>query len=571
MLSRYNLIIALLIFTATARAVEAPDIILHNGAIYTVNDSQKWAEAVAVTKNKISAVGDDKAILKMAGADTRLIDLDGRMLMPGINDAHIHPFMGGVKDLYECNFSFTAGPAEIKEKIAACVADPDQGDWIIGGQWGSSFFEDNPIESPRQFLDEVSANKYIYLKDDASHNAWLNTKALEHFSINAESVDPEGGTIVREEGTQVPNGILLETAAINIDRRLPVPTKAKATKAILYVQDMLLAYGITGIKEARTPDIALQAYHELERDGKLKLNIATSLETPYGARAVPLDVDAYTQKRAQYQSPHVHTAFIKIFMDGVPTPSRTAKMLTPYLPDDKHGADYTGSMHLTEDMLTTDLQTLDKAGFTVKIHTAGDGSVHTTLNAIERVRRSNGNSGLMFELAHAGYISPADLPRFAALNAAPDFSPYLWHPSSIINAIMIAVGERGAHYWPTKDLLRERAIIIAGSDWPAAVPSANPWVGIEAMVTRHDPYEKVPGSLWHEQAVTLEQALKIFTLNGARAMRLDGRLGSIEVGKEANMIVLQKNLFRIAVDEIADTKVDLTFFEGELVHGRIAR
>ena len=568
---RHTAIVFFLLLTATVKAADAPDLILHNAAVYTVNPMQKWAEAVAVTKGLISAVGDNATVLKLADTDTQLMDLEGRMLMPGINDAHIHPVMGGMKELYECNFPFTAKPAEIQQTIAACVADPNMGEWIVGGQWDSGFFDNHPLESPRRFLDEVSADKYVFLSDDASHNAWLNSKALEYFSITADSIDPPGGRIVRKAGTQVPNGVLLETAAIRLERRLPVHTRAKAMQAILYVQDRLLSYGVTGIKEARTSDIALQAYQSLERQGKLKLNIATSLQTPYGPRGAPLAVDAYLDKRKEFQSPHVHTAFIKIFMDGVPTPSRTAKMLAPYLPDEKHGADYTGALHLGEDMLATDLKALDEAGFTVKIHTAGDGSVSTALDAIEQVRRANGRSGLMFELAHAGFIAPADIPRFSALNVAADFSPYLWHPSPIIDAVLSAVGERGRHYWPTRDLLADKATIIAGSDWPAAVPSANPWVGIEAMVTRTDPYAQVPGRLWPEQAIDLAQVLAIFTLNGAHAMRLDDKLGVIEAGKAATMIVLERNLFQIPPDEIADTKVVLTFFEGEIVHPQAGR
>ncbi len=566
---RYALFVISLVFsTSTPAAATAPDLILHNAAIYTVNPVQKWAAAVAITKGKIAAVGDDASILQLAAPDTQVIDLGGRMLMPGINDAHIHPVMGGMKDLYECDFPFTAGPAEIQQTIAACVADPDMGEWIVGGQWDSGFFENHPLESPRRFLDAVSADKYVFLTDDSRHNAWLNSKALAYFSVTAESPDPPGGRIVREAGTEVPNGVLLETAAINLGRRLPVHTREKAMQAILYVQEKLLSYGITAIKEARTTDTTLQAYQALEQQGKLKLNIATSLETPYGARSEPLDVAAYQRKQKQFQSPHVHTAFIKIFMDGVPTPSRTAKMLAPYLPDEKHGADYTGDLHLSEDLLATDLKALDKAGFTVKIHTAGDGSVSVTLDAIEQVRRANGHSGLMFELAHAGFIAQKDIPRFSALNTAADFSPYLWHPSPIIDAILSAVGERGRYYWPTLDLLAAGATIVAGSDWPAAVPSANPWVGIEALVTRADPYGQAAGRLWPEQAANMEQAVEIFTLNGARALRLEDRLGSIEVGKMATMIVLEQNLFQIPVDEIAATEVAMTFFEGELVYRR---
>jgi predicted amidohydrolase YtcJ len=189
------------------------------------------------------------------------------------------------------------------------------------------------------------------------------------------------------------------------------------------------------------------------------------------------------------------------------------------------------------------------------------------LNAIEVARKSLGNSEKRHELAHAGYIHPDDIPRFAELNAVADLCPIIWHPSPIIDAVVSAVGkERGEKYWPTRDLLDANAPILAGSDWPSAVPDANPWPGVEAFVTRRDPRGDAEGALWPEQAISLEEAIEIYTIHGAHAMKMEDRIGSIEAGKLADFIVLERNIFEIPIDEVADTKINQTWFEGKLVY-----
>jgi predicted amidohydrolase YtcJ len=241
-------------------------------------------------------------------------------------------------------------------------------------------------------------------------------------------------------------------------------------------------------------------------------------------------------------------------------------MVDPYLPDQAHGAKFTGGLHIDPALLAQDVTELDKRGFTVKMHAAGDRSVHAALDAVEAARKANGNSGLHHELAHAGFIVPADIPRFAALDAIPDYSPIIWYPSPIIAAVIAAVGERGNHYWPTRSLLDQGALIAAGSDWPAAVPDQNPWVGIEALVTREDPRGLTPGLLWKEEAATLPEAVRIYTWNGARALRLEKQTGSIEVGKSADLVVLDRNLFEVPIRDVGDAQVRTTYFEGKVVY-----
>ena len=542
------------------------DLVLSGGRIYTGDEKEPWVEAVAIKDGLVVARGSTNKILKRAGDQTRRIDLQGRMAMPGIVDAHSHPLSGAIKNLFECNFPFSAGPDEIAAAVKACVGKSgDDEVWIIGGQWDSNFFVDRKIASPRKLLDAVSGDKAVALADDSGHNSWVNTKALKLLGLTAETQDPVGGRIGREADGKTPNGLLEETASQLAEAQALKRPPAQLAAGVAEMQRLLNGFGVTGVKIASTPDEHLEAISIADRSGGLTLHVTTSLWTRYGARSEPLDIDAYKEKRDRYRSENVNTNAVKIFLDGVPTAARTAAMRAPYAPDPKFPENYRGEMHLDETLLAQDVTALDKAGFAVKIHTAGDRSVRRALNAIEKARAANGASGEMHELAHAGYVDPSDIARFKSLNVAPDFSPYIWSPSPIIDSVVQAVGPRGEQYWPTKDLVDAGATIIAGSDWPSAVETPSPWPGLESLVTRQAPGGDFPGALWPEQAVSLEKAIEIFTENNAIALGFSKATGRIEKGAYADIIVLSQNLFEVDPSMISETEVLLTLFKGDIV------
>jgi predicted amidohydrolase YtcJ len=541
------------------------DTVLTNGRIYTVDPGQPWVEAVAIGDGKYWFVGDAEGAVAYIGAETNVIDLAGRMAMPGINETHAHSWQGGTKELFECNFPFTATPDEIAVIVTDCVATNTDSVWISGGQWTSDFFIDNDIGSPREWLDQVSGDKAIYFEDDATHNAWVNSLALELAGIDQYTPDPEGGTFVRDENGE-PNGLVLETAKPVIEAAIPDWTHEQNLAAIMEAVRLANAYGLTGINEARTPPDIAVAYKQLDQEQRLTAWAIINMQTPRGKRDMPFDVSDVVRVAEESASDHVLTNFAKFFLDGIPTDTRTAVMLEPYLTNDAYPEATRGEFLVAPDALTQDLIELDKRGFTAKMHAAGDGSVRAALDAIEQVRRENGSSGMRHEIAHAGYIHPDDVPRFADLNVTVDLSPYLWFPRPIIGAIRSAVGDRADYYWAVKDLLESGANVAAGTDWPSVAESLNPWPGIEALVTRRNPYTNGPEALWPEQAITLEQAIKIFTLNGALAYRLESRTGSVEVGKSAELIVLNQNLFEVPIEQVSETKPLMTFFEGQLVY-----
>jgi predicted amidohydrolase YtcJ len=550
-----------------APEVPAADLVLRGGVVHTVNPLQPIAQAIAVTGTEIVFVGTDKDAEAHIGPSTEVVELDGHLLMPGLVDAHVHPIGGAIKNLYQCNFPFSADPDEVQATVAKCVEDRPDAEWIIGGQWDSGFFDRFDLPSPRSWIDEVSANVAVYLVDDSGHNGWVNSKALELAGVTAETPDPEGGTVGREENG-VPNGILIETAQGLVRDSIPSYSDEQFLNAARYFSDYANEFGITAAKAAAIREPHIAGFYAADRTNTLNVHMATSIRTPYGRRTDPLDYDDIDRIRDEYASTHIDTSFVKIFLDGVPTPARTAAMLSPYVPDEAHGDKFDGGpVHVGLETLTGDLTELDRRGYTVKIHTAGDRSVRIALDAIEATRKTLGDKEKRHELAHAGYIDAVDLSRFAQLNAVADLCPVIWHPSPIIDAVISAVGEeRGERYWPVRDLLDSGAPLLAGSDWPSAVPDANPWSGIEAFVTRRHPHDLADGVLWPEQAITLEEAVEIYTLHGARAMKMEDRIGSIEVGKLADFIVLERNIFEIPIDEVADTKIRQTWFEANLVY-----
>lgn len=564
------LAVAVWVLLLSACAKQAPqpdataDTVVTGGRIYTVDSAQPWAEAVAIRAGKYIYVGNSAGVEAYAGPQTRRIDLQGKMAMPGINDVHSHPWQGGIKVLFGCNFAFSSTPDEIAAIVSQCVQRDPEAQWITGGQWTSDFFKIHDLGSPRKWLDRISGDKAIYFEDDSAHHGWVNSKALALAGVSKDTPDPPGGIFLRDAQGE-PNGIVLEAAKAVIEGVVPEWTHQQNVAALAEAVTRANAIGITGMVEARTPPGVSPAYAELDQQGLLTAYAITDLQTPRGKRDTAMDVAPLIDISERFSSEHVHTRFAKIFLDGVPTGSRSAVMLQPYLLNAEFSEPTTGMLMVTPEVLAEDIAALDSNGFTVKIHTAGDGAVRIALDAIEQVRKRNGPSGLRHELAHAGYIDPADVPRFVELNVTADLSPYLWFPRPIIDAIVGAVGDRAYHYWPIKDLLALGANVGIGSDWPSAAASMNPWPALEGMITRRNPWEDGAQTLWPEQAVSLEQALQIFTRYGARAYRLEHLTGSVEVGKSADLIVLNHDLFKVAPEKISETRPVLTLFEGESV------
>lgn len=541
------------------------DLILTNGRVYTLDDARSWAEAVAIAGGEFTFVGSTAEALEHRGPDTEVRDLEGRMAMPGIYDVHVHPVLGGTEVLLQCLFPPTAGPTEIEETLSACVAaDPDAA-WIEGGRWTSNFFVDHEIGSPREWLDRFSGEVAISLADDTGHNRWVNSRALELAGIDA-STAVKGGEVVLDEQTGEPNGLLLEAAMYPVFQAIPEKTAEQFLRAARESIRTANGFGIVGLKEAGDEGTGVAAYKALADEGALTVHMAASIAIPLVAGTLDLDVDALERLREENRAANLDVDHVKIFLDGVPSIARTAAMLDDYEPEVPGGPSHNGELLVPPEALNAWLQQLDALGVTVNVHTAGDRSVRVALDAVEYAREQNGDSGLMHQLAHTGFVAVEDVPRFAELGAIADMSPAIWYPSLISDSIRAAIGDRADRSWPVRELLDAGAHVIVGSDWPAVIPDMNPWPGMEALVTRADPWGGYPGTLAPEQAVTLEEAIELYTLAGARLLGVESRAGTIAAGKSADLIVLDRNLFEVPVEDVSDTTVELTLYAGEIVH-----
>ena len=550
---------------AGAAATSAADTVYLSGDIYRVDEANSRAEAMAVTDGVIVAVGSDAEIGALAGADTKRVDLGGRMVMPGIHDMHVHPKEAGETHHFQCGFPFSLRIDEIIAKIRECAAATPKGEWIRGGQWAMELLDGEPVPH-RALLDAVTTEHPVYLGDSTVHGAWLNSLALQKLGIDASTPDPNGGTILRDPDSGEPTGVLIDNAAYDVLSELPVYTHAQYETALEWAMLEMNQVGVTTIKDALTDSYGLAAYKRLADAGRLSMKVKASLGWKMSWIDSAEQERSNIERRAEFSADRLDPNFIKIMLDGTP-PTRTAGMLEPYVADEAHGADFLGELIHTPEQLAEDVVYLDAQGLTVKIHATGDRAVRVSLDAFAAARRANGASGLLHEVSHAELIHPDDRPRFKALNVIAELCPILWYPTPLVAWMAQIIGEdRANQFWPIKAMQELGAHQIYGSDWPSVVPDPNPWPGIEAMVSRRDPYGKRPGALWPEQAIDLATTLRIFIINGAVAGKQADRTGSLEVGKAADFIVLDRNLFNIPVEEIGDTQVLLTVIDGAAVY-----
>jgi hypothetical protein len=554
-----------------AMAIEnsSADLVLRNGRIYTLDPAHPWAEALAIRDGKLIFVGSNTDASSLARSSTRAIDLKGAMVMPGLNDVHTHPLLGGRADLYECRFLPTLSIEEMLEVVRADARKAKPGAWIVGGSWGSNFTTTLSSLDTLRALDDASEGHPVLLRDDSVHNRWVNSRAMELAGITSSTLDPEGGVIVRDNASGAPVGLLFESAVgiVELAAKAANPYSVESDVAALArAVEIMNSYGYTGLHDAAASGGVLSAYNRLDHQGKLTAWVVGSMMSEPVGFLDPLVGDELINNRAKYFSAHVMPTFVKIFMDGVPM-SRTSAFIEPYLPDKTHGCCFRGTTNKTLPELARLIAKQESRGLSVKIHCAGDAAVRTALDAFDVVRSFRGGTSLTHHIAHAGFIAPSDIRRFKDLNVVADLSPILWYPNQIIDGIEQAVGERVRQYWPNRSLHEIGVLIATGTDWPV-IPNPDPWSGIEGLITRRDPSGRFDGALWPEQALDLATAIEAYTINPARAMGIAKFTGSLEVGKSADFVVLDRNLFDIAPTDIADTKVLATYFEGRATFDR---
>lgn len=571
-LLRYLLLLCLPAIPAMAQdgsAVRQPgDLVVYNGSIFTSDPALPWVEAFAVKNGHIVARGTSAEIKRWVGPATEAIDLAGQMAMPGLNDAHTHvEWAARELLLYSCQISPYADLDQLIAAVKTCADGKGRDEWIVGQYVSSGLFPQLKQESALKRLDAASGGRPVFLRNDTTHDRWVNSSALRLAGYTPQTPDPKNGIIGRDGATGRLTGILIERPAFEPVEKL-IPQAAKPNfearvKALRFGVQTLNKMGVTAFQDARVGAEEVELYHELDRRGGLsaRANISILVEP-----AAAIDFDKLFVRRKDYRSDHLSLDWAKIYVDGVMV-TRTSLFLEPYLPDKEHGDHFLGKSRMSAEALAAMVTELDRRRIGVKLHVTGDGSVRIALDAIAQARKVNGDSGVIHTLAHPGFVSPDDLPRFKKLRAAIEASPTVWYPSPVLAATVPILGaERTESFWPFKDMLASGALVAGGTDWKTLPAEyCDLWSGIEGMVTRRNPKGYIEGQLGAAQAISLEQALQIYTMGSARAMGIADRTGSIEVGKSADFLILARNIFNAPADDLSETVVKATFLEGRRI------
>ena len=539
---------------AKPAGVEA-DLVLRGGAIYTVDAARSWAEAVAIERGKLVYVGSDAGAQRYVGAKTRVVDLEGKLVLPGLVDSHVHPVDGGI-ELAQCQLSGARTRDEVFETVARCAArDPDAA-WIRGGGWELPLF---PDASPRkEDLDRVVPDRPACLYAADHHSAWLNSRALAVAGITRDTRDPPDGRIERDE-TGEPSGTLREGAMALVARHLPPLSHDEHVRGLRRALELAARFGITSLQDADADDAVLAAYHELDRRGELSARVVAALHVDPSRGAEQIAELIATRDRETGR--RLRATAAKLFVDGV-IESQTAALLEPYL----GRPDHRGMPSFEPKALAALVTGLDGAGFQVHVHAIGDAAVRMSLDAFEAAQRANGRRDLRHQIAHLELIDPADVPRFRRLGVIANFQPLWAYADSYVTELTEPVlgPQRSRWLYPIGSVARSGAVVVGGSDW--SVTSMNPFDAIQVALTRRA-LEAAAGPPWlPEQTLDLATALAAYTINGAYANHQERTTGSIEVGKLADLVVLDRNLFEIAAEEIHRTEVLFTFVEGEEVY-----
>jgi len=543
------------------------DLILHSGKVRTESG---WAEAMAISNGVIERVGTDAEVLDGVSSEGALkIDLAGRVVLPGLHDLHVHPIFAGVRAT-RCRIPQGSSLEETLRIVGEAVASARPGEWVLGGQWDASALGGVPH---RSMLDAIAPDVPVLLEDTSAHSSWANSAALAVAGVTADTPDPEDGIYERDANGE-PTGIQRETASYLLAAVAPTPTQADVEAGLAWSLREMLSYGITSFTEAALGFTAgarteIRAYNALARRGEIKQRVRISI-TWEPSDPEQLEV---IEDRNFYAFGRLKTDGIKIFLDGVPTDSHTAAMLQPYADSvagrDDHASRH-GMLRVAPHVLNEAVARFDRLGLTVKFHAAGDAAVRAALDSIEFARKQNGIGPQMHNVGHCTFVSEADVSRANEIGATFEVSPYLWQPSPICSDIAVAVGpDIIRRVWPIREMLDSNALVVAGSDW-SVVPSVNPWVGIETMVTREEPGGSTE-TFGKEEAITIEEALDIFTVNAARQEGMAETIGRIAPGLLADVIVVDRNPLTVPAREIHATQVDYTIIEGEVVYDRLSR
>jgi len=575
-------------WTDAAIAADLPaDTVYRNGRIYTIDAANTTQQAMAVRDGVIVYVGGDDGIGRFEGADTEVVDLGGRMMMPGLVDAHMHPLSGGL-ELLACNLNYEALTVDqFQARIQGCLdatRDKEPDGWLEVESWFQQNMLPPGTELTHMHLDTLHTRRPILVHSSFGHSTLANARAMELAGITAGTPDPEAGSITHDSAGQ-PTGIFEESAQELFNDLLPEITELERLSAAQTSLEAMAAQGITTFLDASADPEAVAAYAALQRAGKLTARASFSMEIePQEGRDPEQAVDALLQVKQQYDQgpigarPTITVRGAKLYMDGVITaPAFTGAMLEPYLENQGStekplwvsSGNKGPEPYFATDVLKTLLLKLAAAGIDPHIHADGDAATRFALDGFAAMREQYSGERIRAAIAHVEIVDPADFPRFGQLDVVPVPSFQWAKPASdTIEGARDYLGPARFRYIEPLGFLHEAGARIAyGSDWP--VDPLNEWFGLKVGITRTNDPEAGPqyaGRLGDDPGLSRETALRSITINASYSLHQEARTGSLEVGKLADFIVLDRNLFEIPEEEIADIGVLLTVVGGQVVY-----
>ncbi|WP_232664558.1 amidohydrolase [Pseudonocardia sp. TRM90224] len=540
--------------------------VFRGGPIFTADAAGTIASAVAVRDGQIVAVGGDRTVEPYLGAADEVVELDGRLLVPGFVDAHVHPVMGGLERI-RCDLAEAATLRDYQRIIRDHVRRHPDEEWVLGGGWSMDAF---PGGRPaRDLLDAVVGDRPALLPNRDHHSSWVSTAALRKAGVDRLTPDPPDGRIERDADGE-PTGLLHEGAAELVRAVAPPDTQEDFDAALIEGQRYLHAHGVTAWQDAWVEVLAAgpgvhEAYLRAERDGRLTATVSAAMWWERGCAPEGVAEQVARLVAAGRTGPAYRAGTVKVMQDGV-VETFTASMLEPYLDRCGHPTGDRGIGFLDAELLSAVTTALDAAGLQVHFHAIGDRAVRDVLDAVEAAGRANGTGGLRHHVAHLQVVHPDDLPRFHRLGVTATIQA-LWaaHEPQMDELTLPFLGEpRATWQYPFGDLHRSGAPLAMGSDWPVSTP--DPMAAIHVAVNRIDgaaPAGTPP--LGPEQALPLAVALRAYTA-GSAAVAGFPDTGSIVVGRTADLTLLDRDPFTLPVGEIATTGVERTYARGVEVH-----
>ncbi|GIN90515.1 hypothetical protein J22TS1_15660 [Siminovitchia terrae] len=537
------------------------DLILYNGSIYTIDNDKSRAEALAITGSEILIVGTNEDVKAFEGDNTQLIDLKGKMVLPGFFDSHAHVSMGGAEALFTVDLNDCESQQEAADAVKKYLDDKPDIEVIIGVGWGNAI---GTGSGPRkEILDNIVPTVPVCLYSEDHHSLWVNSKALEIAGIGKETINPKGGVIERDPVTGEASGTLRESAMNLVINNIPEYTVEQYKAGILFYQKIAAACGITSVHEPFMRNgNALDAYSQLEKEGKLTIRYRNSLfvDPEKGNDQVE---ELIAEREKHSSGTYFQTNSAKFFIDGV-VEGATAYLEEPYEHIDSHG-----ELVWDTQIYKETVARLHQERFTIHIHSIGDASTRIALDGLEYAQIKEEPFDSRHAITHLQLVNPEDISRMKKLNVVAVPNPYWFmkEPSYYFDIEEPYLGkERAERQYPMQSLIDEEIVAASASDYPVTM-NFHPLNAIQLGVTRTE-IGKSGDHLINNptERTTLENMIESFTINGAYSLKLDHLTGSIEKGKKADIIVLDQDLFKMPEANIHQAKVLLTLFEGKEVY-----